>query len=97
MNNEQLNQLKVELEVISNNVQQRIIIMNNHGQKLQEIDSEAQSEEFNEAATSYSKSKNELISYLLNAVDILGLTLLDVIEYVQSSPKAKLWVPESVR
>ena len=97
MNNEQLNQLKVELEVISNNVQRMIIIMNNHGKNLQEIDSETQSEEFNEALKAYSKSKNELTSYLLTVVDALGVTLLDVIEYVQSSPKAKLWVPESVR
>ena len=97
MTNEQLNQLKIELETISNNVQRMIIIMNSHGKNLQEIDSEAQPEEFNEALKAYSKSKNELTSYLLTVVDALGVTLLDVIDYVQSSPKQKLWVPEGVR
>ena len=97
MTNDQLEQVKVELAAIVNNVQQMILQMNDLGNIVQEIDGEAQPEEFKEAAVLYSQSKNQLTSYLLTVVDSLGITLLDVIEYVQSSPKGKLWVPESVR
>ena len=93
MDNDILDQMKVDLKVIANKVMQMVTTMNNFGKTLQAIDSKEQPEEFQEAATLYSQSKNQLTEYLLIVVDDLGVALLDVIEYVQSSPKQKLWVP----
>ena len=97
MNNDQLNKIPGNIEMISNNITELINNMNSAADVMKDIDAETQPEEFTEAARLYGQSKNELTSYLLTAVDALGLTLLDVVEYVQSSPKAKLWTPESVR
>jgi hypothetical protein len=97
MTNDQLNQIKSEVEILSNNITELIVNMNNVAEKMSAIDDATQPEEFKEAAILYSQSKNQLTTYLLTAVDSLGITLLDVIEYVQSSPKAKLWVPEGSR
>lgn len=97
MTNDHLNQIKSEIGIISLNVNQLIDNMNNLHKNLSEIDNDEQPEEFKEAAVLYSQSKNQLTSYLITTVDSLSVTLLDVIEYVQVSPKAKLWVPEGVR
>jgi hypothetical protein len=97
MTNDQLEQIKVDLETIANNSMKMVQNINNLSNNMGKIDNETQPDEFKDAAVLYSQAKNQLTAYLLTVVDSLGLTLLDVIEYVQSSPKQKLWTPEGVR
>jgi len=93
MTNEQLDTIKVNLELISNHINDLVIRMNDLGKVVTEINNEEQPEEFMQASVAYSQAKNNLTTYLLNAVDSLGLTLLDVIAFAQSTPKAKIWIP----
>lgn len=97
MNNDDLNQIKVNVLSITKNISNMVNTISNLDKSLSMIDDIEQPEEFKEAAIAYSYAKDKFISYLLTVTDSLSLTLMDVIEYVQSSPKAKLWTPESVR
>jgi predicted translin family RNA/ssDNA-binding protein len=93
MNNDELNQVKTEVQLISREISQMITSINDLAKSMNAIDNEEQPEEFKEAAVLYSQAKNQLTQYLLTVADNLSLVLMGIIEEVQSGPKAKLWTP----
>ena len=93
MTNDQLNQIKIEVNLISKDISQMVHSMSDLAKSMDKIDDKEQPEEFQEAAILYSQSNNQLTTFLLTVADSLSLTLLNVIKDIQSSPKAKLWVP----
>jgi septal ring factor EnvC (AmiA/AmiB activator) len=94
MTNNELNQIKTNINLISNNILRMMNTLDDLTTNINGINDQEEPEKFQEAALSYSQAKNQFTSYLLEVVDNLSLTLIEMIEYLQVSPGPKLWVPK---
>lgn len=92
-----LNKIKSDMNLVNAKIDKVLAAVGEAEDNLNKINPEEQPEEFQRAAIVYSQSKDNLTGLLLRVVDSLEITLFEVIEYTQSSPKARLWTPESVR